>query len=275
MGIKIGKYGFSFVCTGFTVLFLFVFIASAAEEESRRGMIKIRQKSYTYGTVVMDQFTKDKEIRPVVFRHWVHRSKHTCRLCHTDLEFEMKAGFTEVHEEDNRAGRFCGACHNGVEAFGWKQNITDNNKKPEEYCARCHSPFEVGEDPAAKNKFYQMAKTLPKARYGNRVDWTQAHDEGKIKPKDTLPGYSPSVERLKEVHEIKLTSKRKGFPNIIFSHKKHSVWNGCDMCHPFVFALKTGKTKFDMQDIFEGRFCGACHGNVAFPTQECQRCHTD
>ena len=110
---------------------------------------------------------------------------------------------------------------------------------------------------------------------GEHIDWTQAHNEGKMKNKDILPGFSPTLKRLKETHEIKMLSKRKGFPNIIFSHKKHSVWNGCNMCHPILFALKAGKTKFEMQDIFEGRYCGACHGTVAFPTQECQRCHSE
>ncbi len=273
MSNRLKKCGFALIVSTLTVFILFLGFAWG-DDDGRRGMINKRVKSYAYGTVVMDQFTKTKEIRPVIFRHWVHRSKHTCRLCHTDLEFEMKAGATEVREEDNQAGRYCGACHNNIEAFGWK-NKSSRDKKGEDNCSRCHSEYDIGRDPAAKNKFYQMAKTLPKAHYGNRINWTQAHDEGKLKPKDLLPGISPAEDRLKEVHEIKLTSKRKGFPNIIFSHKKHSVWNGCAMCHPYLFAMKTGKTKFEMQDIFEGRYCGACHGSVAFPTQECQSCHTE
>lgn len=268
---KLVKYCSAFFVLALAVFFLFLNFSSA--QEGRRGMIRKRIKSYTYGNVVMDQFTKTKQIRPVIFRHWVHRSKHTCRLCHTDLEFEMKAGATEVREEDNRAGRYCGSCHNGVEAFGWQQKTSSGNKKSEENCSMCHSEYDLGQDPKVKNKFYQMAKTLPKAYYGNRIDWTKAHDQGKLNPKDILPGFSPREDRLKEAHDIKMISKRKGFPNIIFSHKKHSVWNGCSMCHPYLFAMKTGKTKFEMQDIFEGRYCGACHGTIAFPTQECQKCH--
>lgn len=28
-----------------------------------------------------------------------------------------------------------------------------------------------------------------------------------------------------------------------------------------------------MVENFEGRYCGTCHGTVAFPMLDCQRCH--
>ena len=31
--------------------------------------------------------------------------------------------------------------------------------------------------------------------------------------------------------------------------------------------------KFSMVENFEGKFCGACHGSVAFPNQDCGLCH--
>ena len=31
-------------------------------------------------------------LAPVVFEHWLHRAKYTCRLCHVDVGFAMKAG---------------------------------------------------------------------------------------------------------------------------------------------------------------------------------------
>jgi len=64
-------------------------------------------------------------------------------------------------------------------------------------------------------------------------------------------------------------------PDIIFSHAKHTVWNGCEGCHPEIFmGVKRGATKYSMVDIFEGKYCGACHVAVAFPTIDCQRCHS-
>ncbi len=65
-------------------------------------------------------------------------------------------------------------------------------------------------------------------------------------------------------------------PDIIFSHRKHTDWNGCDTCHPDIFiGVKKGKTKYTMIEIFDNKYCGVCHGKVAFPLMGCQRCHTE
>ncbi len=73
--------------------------------------------------------------------------------------------------------------------------------------------------------------------------------------------------------EQKWSNEWKG--DIIFSHDKHSVWNGCELCHPDIFGVKKGVTVYEMQDIFDGKFCGACHGKVSFANEDCQLCHTE
>jgi c(7)-type cytochrome triheme protein len=80
---------------------------------------------------------------------------------------------------------------------------------------------------------------------------------------------------LKIQKDFSLEPKVEGMPQIVFSHKKHTVWNGCEVCHPEIFAgVKKGLTKYSMPEIFEGKYCGVCHGKVAFPLLDCQRCHT-
>ena len=75
--------------------------------------------------------------------------------------------------------------------------------------------------------------------------------------------------------DFALNPKVEGMPEIIFSHKKHTVWNGCELCHPDIFmGVKKGTTKYSMVDISEGKSCGACHTTVAFPITDCQRCHS-
>jgi c(7)-type cytochrome triheme protein len=64
-----------------------------------------------------------------------------------------------------------------------------------------------------------------------------------------------------------------GMPDIVFSQKIHAVQNGCELCHPEIFDAKKGETKYSMQDIFAGKYCGACHEKVAFPFYDCQLCH--
>jgi len=223
-------------------------------------------KSHEYGNVVLDKMVKDKGQMPVVFRHWTHRAKHSCRLCHVDIEFGMD-GETEIFEEDNKEGRFCGVCHNGTEAFIISQ------------CSRCHpkdSKDAKAMERKAKKTFFDLKKKMPQAMYGNKIDWTMAEDDGVITVKDYIEGVSFEPEKLmSNVRNEPVSPKLPDLPGIIFSHKKHVVWNGCGMCHPEHFALENGKTNMSMKDITDGKFCGICHGSVAFPINNCNNCHSE
>ena len=65
-----------------------------------------------YGKVILDsRASKPGSPGAVVFDHWLHRSKFTCRLCHVDIGFAMEAKATGVTPESNRQGFHCGACH--------------------------------------------------------------------------------------------------------------------------------------------------------------------
>lgn len=66
---------------------------------------------------------------PARFAHWVHRIRYRCMACHP-TPFEARAGDNSITMADLRAGRACGACHNGDTAFGILQ------------CGRCHVPVE-------------------------------------------------------------------------------------------------------------------------------------
>jgi c(7)-type cytochrome triheme protein len=75
--------------------------------------------------------------------------------------------------------------------------------------------------------------------------------------------------------DFTVKTKVEGMSDIIFSHSKHTVWCGCELCHPEIFVgVKQGMTKYTMPEIYEGKFCGVCHIKVAFPLLDCQRCHT-
>lgn len=58
-----------------------------------------------------------------------------------------------------------------------------------------------------------------------------------------------------------------------FDHERHAGL-GCKECHPGIFPMKKGLTRINMDDIYKGQFCGACHdGKKAFSSSECSRCH--
>jgi c(7)-type cytochrome triheme protein len=234
-----------------------------------RGVVKKKPLPHNYGNVIISNFSEKNDIAPVMFNHWLHRAKYTCRLCHVDLGFAMEANGTQIREADNKKGFYCGACHNEKEAFGpeSKKFLGPTVKN----CDRCHS---VGKDVVFKEDFYKFTADFPRGRFGNRIDWEKAEEEGKIKLKDYLEGVSIKRAPLNLPADEKVKAKVQGMPDIIFSHKKHAVWNGCELCHPDIFDVRKGGTKYGMSDIFQGRYCGLCHGKVAFPNRDCQRCHS-
>lgn len=259
------------------VLIVGVLIASAGVALSAApGVKKKKPKPYEYGNVTINNFSTQAGLNPVLFEHWVHRGKFTCRLCHVDIGFGMKAGETKMKAADNAKGYFCGACHNGKTTFGetrvFESCSSQFTKDDVKRCERCHSG---GKNAARREQeFNKFVERLPKERYGNGINWEKAESDGLIKPIDYLEGVSIKKPPLADQKEFTIGSKTEGVPDIIFSHKKHTVWNGCEVCHPDIFiGVKRGTDKYSMVELFEGKYCGACHDLVAFPQIDCQRCH--
>src|SRR5208337_4566827 len=80
---------------------------------SQTGIKKKRPLPYEYGRVIINNYSDRADLSPVVFEHWIHRSMFTCRVCHVDIGFAMKAGGTDIKAADNAHGYYCGTCHNG------------------------------------------------------------------------------------------------------------------------------------------------------------------
>jgi c(7)-type cytochrome triheme protein len=73
--------------------------------------------------------TFDNPMGKVVFDGKVHAAQGLkCTACHTKI-FKMKKGADKMTMADINAGKFCGACHNGTQAF--KANDPAN-------CKKCH-----------------------------------------------------------------------------------------------------------------------------------------
>ena len=241
------------------------------------GTKKKKLPPYEYGSVTMNNYTQASGMPPVLFDHWLHRQYATCRLCHVDIGFGMTTGSTKVRAIDNMRGYFCGTCHNGKQSAVYKKKIFDscakeNNRDENKRCIRCHV---LERSSAREDEFERFAAKMPKERLGNGINWEKAEEQGLVKPADQLEGISIIKPKLKVQQDFSLKSKVEGMPDIIFSHKKHTVWNGCEVCHPDIFVgIKKGASKYSMGDLFEGRYCGVCHDKVAFPQTDCTRCHS-
>lgn len=253
------------------LLLLMSFTASALAEG---GVRKVRPRPYLFGSVTMAS-AGTPGTAPVAFDHWSHRKAFTCRLCHVDLGFAMTAGATQVRAADNARGEFCGACHDGKRRFGEQPLFAacrPDAKPVADPCTRCHAG---SASPEREKRFLAFSAGLPRERFGNGIDWEKAEIEGKIRLQDMLEGVSVKRKPLGVREDFDLAANLEGMPEILFSHKKHTAWAGCELCHPDLFiGVKRGTTRYSMVDLFAGRYCGACHDKVAFPQSDCQRCHT-
>ncbi|MBF0309652.1 MAG: hypothetical protein HQL56_09010 [Magnetococcales bacterium] len=111
---------------------------------------------------------------------------------------------------------------------------------------------------------------LPPDLVGNMVRWVVALQEGRIQPRtNILPDTRINVLDLDLIY-----GNTGDQPFVRFPHKPHTEWLDCSNCHEGIFKTKFNTSGIKMSLILEGRFCGQCHGAVAFPLTECQRCHS-
>ena len=89
-----------------------------------------RMASAEYGDVLMNNFSDDAGMRPVVFPHWFHRIRFRCKVCHADLGFKMQAGGNQINMLKIVDGEYCGACHNGEVAWSVENCDVCHTGKP-------------------------------------------------------------------------------------------------------------------------------------------------
>lgn len=129
-------------------------------------------------------------------------------------------------------------------------------------------------DPAADLKDLQppvdALKQLPDATFGNGVNWVAALAKHKITPRaDQLGKKQQFTLDMNIPMEVPGTMN-----NVLFPHKAHTAWLACSNCHTAIFIMKRGGNPITMKKINNGEYCGVCHGKVAFPIADCNRCHS-
>ena len=174
-----------------TVLVVLGLLMVAGIALGQTGVKKKRALSHEFGNVVINNYSGRAGLAPVEFNHLLHRGIYTCRLCHVDLAFGMKAGSSNIKAADNKKGFYCGACHNGKMLFNAKPVFascqTSYTQEDAKRCERCHS---VGRNVMGEYDFYSFTKRFPKERFGNGIDWEKTEQEGSIKLIDYLEGIS-------------------------------------------------------------------------------------
>jgi c(7)-type cytochrome triheme protein len=115
----------------------------------------------------------------------------------------------------------------------------------------------------------QALEPLPRDTAGNLVNWVAAIDSGAISPRTQL--FPETQVRLRE--DSIIIAKFGSMPAVKFPHRQHTLWLDCANCHEQLFKAQAGGNRFSMTAILNGEQCGVCHGAVAFPLTECNRCH--
>nr|WP_321393012.1 c(7)-type cytochrome triheme domain-containing protein [uncultured Desulfuromusa sp.] len=228
-------------------------------------MISYNGKPEYYGDIILDRRVKKYGSKPVVFSHQTHRRHFTCEVCHTELEFSLSKGQTDITREDYLEGRYCGACHNGTIAFS-----------TEFACDACHQDISSNERTYPPHKALEGAISLPQTTYGDRINWVEAIEQDLVRPQRSLPGEDMMPGMPLPRHLEQSMYWTTALPSVIvrFPHAEHMKWLDCSNCHPDLFSIKqAGTIAFDKESNLYGQFCGACHMNVAFPMNGCSRCH--
>ncbi len=83
-----------------------------------------------YGDIVINNYSDDAGMRPVIFPHWFHRVRFRCKVCHADLGFKFEAGGNKIDMLKIIDGEFCGACHNGEVAWSVENCNVCHSAKP-------------------------------------------------------------------------------------------------------------------------------------------------
>lgn len=104
------------------------------------------------------------------------------------------------------------------------------------------------------------------------IDWVKTLESGMIAPRSDVSGEAAPLKPL----DLDIIYKETGaMPYVKFPHRAHTMWLTCSNCHPDLFAQKKGSVNIQMADVLGGKYCGLCHGKVAFPpTKNCVRCHS-
>ena len=131
--------------------------------------------------------------------------------------------------------------------------------------------------PPANRKLKDLPPALrgfPKDKFGY-PDWTAAVRQEILKPRGTIIEEAPDDPPFDQ--DIIFEINDRLMADVRFSHKVHTFWLSCKICHPSIFIDRRGANRFTMYDVWQGKYCGRCHGKIAFQPkgfENCQRCHS-
>jgi c(7)-type cytochrome triheme protein len=188
----------------------------------------------------------------------------TCRGCHEigDSGTPMAAmECKECHQKEQQVKPLvsCANCHPAVAGLHKQQ------PHKEAGCVACHAPHAW----SVEGRDRCLTCHGDKAQHNPGPPCAECHDFAQTAtPAKPAVGSGPPA--------ITFPADPGSPGKVTFEHAKHLGKGAkCADCHPKVFAMKRGGAKLSMDNMGEGKACGACHdGKKAFGVMDGEKCVT-
>jgi len=218
---------------------------------------------------------------PLIFSHEVHVASFACTDCHYGI-FTTGADARRYTMRDMEEGKSCGACHNGQTAFSVK-----------DACDRCHPVREITFPRSGAIFSHKVHIGLfgctechtgtyqpgPGNRRYSMKEMEGGGSCGKCHDGKTAFSVAGSCQKCHPASKaIRYDFPGKSTGSVLFSHKVHLARGfTCNDCHYTLYPSETVRKPVTMKEMWEGKSCGKCHGNMmAFSVRDgrsCNRCH--
>lgn len=207
----------------------------------------------------------------------------------------------------------CVDCHLGVAHGGQKRNLTkmqtcfdchDKARTPNmpknEDCTSCHRQRErvMPTEPSLINKtgnpvifdhkihtksmkcsvchnsLFEMKKGAATVKYAEHLNSKLCFTCHSVIEPSSKTDCSECHKKYVPAPSSPITYRVKGIDPVDFSHRFHAKLFSCDTCHSKLWPMQAGVIKMKMEDLYQGKYCGACHnGTLAFSSMDCAKCH--
>ena len=215
----------------------------------------------------------------VPFEHEYHLQhvENNCSACHNKI-FHITHKKNPIYTmADMEQEKSCGACHNKN-----RPTILQLNA-----CTKCHP---VGDIPISIPNFGELKfshakhlgiytcgdchaalfKTSRDNPHVSMAQMQQGKSCGACHDGTTAFSVKGDCVKCHQVQDVSMTG------DSVFSHKLHlDMSYNCFDCHNKLFVPGPNRTHYTMQEMENGKSCGACHdGKTAFSAKgDCQKCH--
>lgn len=205
---------------------------------------------------------------------------------------ELKSDIDPNHQRHINAGLTCMDCHHRMVHGGEYRAAVDLNR-----CSECHreqageismSEIVMGEGDSAVSfrhdthgamfscdqchtDLFPMKAGVSEISFDDHTSSNYCYSchNGRMASYDcnSCHGQAPMPQEP-------ITYTMEGFAPVDFNHSFHGMAFNCDTCHNEPWTMEAHATPMNMNQMYQGQFCGSCHnGQAAFAATACARCH--